>query len=525
MELVLLKEAMYMVLTVVLGLFIARIYRRRRYKHYEVRVRDVSKGHRWTMISMFTKPTFCVVSHEQISDGAQCHCCSVYVDAANMKEANQKIPCKPLSVKSTFTQHHWGHGNLPQDSVCYICSEPCVEHMELSDFLCHWCQRCVHVDCLSQCTDECDFGPYKTVIVPPHCVTLKWVGFKGRQHLIVNSVQRPNIDNWSPLIVIANRRSGNNEGESILKAFRSHLNPAQVADLCDITPEAALKWCHLLPNVTIRVLVCGGDGTIGWVLNAIEKLKLEPKPQICIIPMGTGNDLSQVLGWGETFTGDIEVPKILERINRAAVVGLDRWNLDLNHFGPFRLPYYKKKNMCWNNYFSIGVDALVALNFHRQRESWPSLLSNRVINKVCYFMYGTKDILDRECHNLQEKLTLELDGRVVELPKLEGLVVLNISSWAGGCRVWEVKAEEEESEYISASYNDGMVEVFGLHSSFHVAQLQVGMIPPIRIGQASRVKITLSCTAPMQVDGEPWMQQPVEINVTHRSKATMLSLS
>lgn len=39
------------------------------------------------------------------------------------------------------------------------------------------------------------------------------------------------------------------------------------------------------------------------------------------------------------------------------------------------------------------------------------------------------------------------------------------------------------------------------------------------------LQITLNCTAPMQVDGEPWLQQPVEMSVTHRSKATMLSLS
>lgn len=49
----------------------------------------------------------------------------------------------------------------------------------------------------------------------------------------------------------------------------------QVIDLNDDSPENALEWCRLLPTVTFRVLVCGGDGTIGWVLNAIESLKLQ----------------------------------------------------------------------------------------------------------------------------------------------------------------------------------------------------------------------------------------------------------
>ena len=35
-----------------------------------------------------------------------------------------------------------------------------------------------------------------------------------------------------------------------------------------------------------------------------------------------------------------------------------------------------------NNYCSMGVDALVTLNFHRQRESKPWLFAHRLINKV-----------------------------------------------------------------------------------------------------------------------------------------------
>jgi len=33
---------------------------------------------------------------------------------------------------------------------------------------------------------------------------------------------------------------------------------------------------------------------------------------------------------------------------------------------------------------------------------------------------------------------LELDGKPVELPPIEGVVVLNIASWGGGCRPWEI---------------------------------------------------------------------------------------
>lgn len=40
-----------------------------------------------------------------------------------------------------------------------------------------------------------------------------------------------------------------------------------------------------------------------------------------------------------------------------------------------------------NNYFSIGPDALMALNFHAHREKAPSLFSSRILNKVCWIKY------------------------------------------------------------------------------------------------------------------------------------------
>ena len=71
---------------------------------------------------------------------------------------------------------------------------------------------------------------YKQLIVPPSCVKVKWVGLKGtrQRHLIVRNVQHPNIPDWTPLIVIGNRKSGNNDGELILRHFRTILNTPQV---------------------------------------------------------------------------------------------------------------------------------------------------------------------------------------------------------------------------------------------------------------------------------------------------------
>ena len=60
-----------------------------------------------------------------------------------------------------------------------------------------------------------------------------------------------------------------------------------------------------------------------------------------------------------------------------------------------------------------------------------------------YLGYGTKDVFESVCHKLNERIAVELDGKAIELPELEGIVLLNIASWSSGCDLWAGSGLEE----------------------------------------------------------------------------------
>lgn len=53
-------------------------------------------------------------------------------------------------------------------------------------------------------------------------------------------------------------------------------------------------------NTPVIAVICGGDGTVMWVVSEIAKNGIDPKlVHLAIIPLGTGNDFSRNLGWGK----------------------------------------------------------------------------------------------------------------------------------------------------------------------------------------------------------------------------------
>jgi hypothetical protein len=49
--------------------------------------------------------------------------------------------------------------------------------------------------------------------------------------------------------------------------------------------------------------------------------------QVGVLPLGTGNDLARVLGWGSVFDDETQIQIILEKMEHAQIKMLDRWSI------------------------------------------------------------------------------------------------------------------------------------------------------------------------------------------------------
>lgn len=80
-----------------------------------------------------------------------------------------------------------------------------------------------------------------------------------------------------------------------------------------------------------------------------------------------------------------------------------------------------------NNYFGIGIDADLCLDFHNAREENPNKFNSRLHNKGVYVKMGLRKMVGRTmCKDLHKEIRLEVDGKLVELPPVEGIIILNI---------------------------------------------------------------------------------------------------
>lgn len=143
-----------------------------------------------------------------------------------------------------------------------------------------------------------------------------------------------------------------------------------------------------------KILVCGGDGTVGWVLQCLDNVGQDSEcqsPPCAVVPLGTGNDLARVLRWGSGYTGGEDSLTLLKDVIEAEEIRLDRWTV-VFHSDEAAKPDEKsvlpanssgqasEDNTAiyvMNNYFGIGIDADLCLGFHTAREENPDKFNSR----------------------------------------------------------------------------------------------------------------------------------------------------
>uniref|UniRef100_A0A6Q2Z0Q1 Diacylglycerol kinase n=1 Tax=Esox lucius TaxID=8010 RepID=A0A6Q2Z0Q1_ESOLU len=285
--------------------------------------------HNWYACS-HARPTYCNVCREALSGvtshGLSCEVCKFKAHKRCAVRATNN--CKWTTLASIGRDiiedengismpHQWLEGNLPVSAKCTVCDKTCGSVLRLHDWRCLWCKAMVHTVCKDQLSTKCPLGQCKVSVIPP--TALNSIDSDG----FWKATCPPSCT--SPLLVFVNSKSGDNQGIKFLRRFKQLLNPAQVFDLMNGGPHLGLRLFQKFD--TFRILVCGGDGSVGWVLSEIDTLTLHKQCQLGVLPLGTGNDLARVLGWGSACDDDAQLPQILEKLERASTKMLDRWSI------------------------------------------------------------------------------------------------------------------------------------------------------------------------------------------------------
>uniref|UniRef100_A0A674N8K4 Diacylglycerol kinase n=1 Tax=Takifugu rubripes TaxID=31033 RepID=A0A674N8K4_TAKRU len=472
----------------------------------------------------------------------KCAGCKISVHTMCMEQLEKiNFRCKPsfrepgsrAIRESNVVRHHWVHRRR-QTGKCRQCGKGFQQKFafhskEIVAISCSWCKQAYHnkVTCfmLQQIEECCSLGAHAAVIIPPTWIirvrrtqtSLKSSKKKKRTSVKCNKSSKKGAElqdgRWKPflvkplpsqlmkpLLVFVNPKSGGNQGAKIIQSFMWYLNPRQVFDLTKGGPSEGLELYSKVPN--LRILACGGDGTVGWILSVLDQLKLHPQPPVGILPLGTGNDLARTLNWGGGYT-DEPITKILSHVEDGNIVQLDRWNLNVEpnpEARPEDMDEHQTDKLpidVFNNYFSLGFDAHVTLGFHESREANPEKFNSRFRNKMFYAGTAFSDFLSGSSKDLAKHIKVVCDGtdltaKVQEM-KLQCLLFLNIPRYCAGTMPWGHPSEHQDFE--PQRHDDGCIEVIGF---------------------------TMTSLATLQVDGEPCKLAPSIIHINLRNQANMV---
>jgi hypothetical protein len=159
----------------------------------------------------------------------------------------------------------------------------------------------------------------------------------------------------------------------------------------------------------------------------------------------------------------------------------------------------------WFNYLSFGLDARIALAFHRLRLRHPRLIRTRTVNQALYGALGL-------CQpRIELSRAIRLGGRPPLPPWAAALVAISIPSYAGGVRLGPA---------IDAA--DRRIDLFALAGGLGLGLVTARLRRPSTLGQAEDVDIHLAHALPFQCDGEPGLAAPGRYRVRWGGQVAVL---
>jgi diacylglycerol kinase (ATP) len=328
----------------------------------------------------------------------------------------------------------------------------------------------------------------------------------------------------------------------------------RIVNLGNTNPRTVLQE-YVAAETAIRVVACGGDGTLNWILGVITSLPFKHVPAVGIIPLGTGNDAARHFNWGHKFLGAETVLRDLRYVPQASVTSWDRWHLAITNETALSesvaaeypnsvsaltvdstptlynetkieekgsVEANKQFQVQFNNYLSVGVDGQIMTEFHHHREGCRECYCCRCCTQGWFGYFGFKNLICCKAVQMELSLMARLPGStdwtdIPIPPGIRGVVVLNLQSYAGGRNIWGNHPSEHEPRA-----DDGLIEIIGIESSFHLSCMVLECRTAVRIGQFAEIKLTSARDCYVQIDGEPWKQPPMTIHARRMPSARML---
>ena len=221
----------------------------------------------------------------------------------------------------------------------------------------------------------------------------------------------------------------------------------------------------------VVVVICGGDGTINYVVNAMKSKGLDLP--LGIIPSGTANDFAHMLGLSSNAVAAAR--DILQGEERKIDCG-------------------RVNDMWFVNIFSFGL-------FTTTSQHTPDAVKHRV-GKLAYILEGAKELLN------YETIPLHIRCGGAELNVDSVIVLVFNGQTAGGFRLVE-----------GASLEDGVLDCIilqkqnDLRTIFSAIKYLSDRVPDMGVLhlRSSRFEFTSPLSPDCDMDGQPSAKFPLKI--------------